>query len=443
MSDRSRRLEDQARHELEDAGFQFVRTQVTEPGDTKKRFAADVVAWAADSSGKVRLYAVVEVKERDDPALQEGALARLSLARDMLGTTAHCIFAGGTWYEADGGLRSAHLLPGPPSPPANAATTLDDIEVVSQILFQRAWEQANRNRDFRPGPAGREAGMLEHLLHDLHSSPGRVPFGQHEVDVAPVVLWEAVQRVTRWVLGRARLSGECMTVSDLTAPMARLLGREVHGTVLDPFAGIGSSLWAAADWARGNGDGSQANWDSVELRGMEINADTHSLARALGEFSPYRLTFGLADSLRTGPVGCADYVVSEPPGGLRLTDPYHIEDVGSVRDGDVACIEVALRALRPGGRAVLHLPLGWTFRSGATERYRAHLLEAAKVVAIIGLPPGAYPASIASVASVLFVVDALPGTGETFVANLDEDWPAQLSPEGAALSFFYELAGRV
>lgn len=53
------------------------------------------------------------------------------------------------------------------------------------------------------------------------------------------------------------------------------------------------------------------------------------------------------------------------------------------------------------------------------------------MVALIGLPGGAVPGT--GVRSVLVVIERAE-PGETFVAQLGEDWESQLAPGGAALS---------
>jgi type I restriction-modification system DNA methylase subunit len=178
---------------------------------------------------------------------------------------------------------------------------------------------------------------------------------------------------------------------------------------------------------------------AVELHGAEINRETADLARALADVSPYDITVESTDSFTAGVHGVADFIVTDPPAGLRLASPYRIEGVGDTSDGDVASVDLVLKALKPGGRAVIHLPLGWTMRSGTASRYRDHLLETVRVVALIGLPSGAYPNT--GIPSVLLVVDKGSATGETFVAQLGEDWATQLATDGAALVAFHEHAG--
>lgn len=424
------RVEEVARQQLAQAGFGYVRAEVPTTGASRRRLVADLVAWAADASGEVRPYAAVEVKSKAaEGGGLEGALAQLAMARDMLGTSAHYIFTEGRWYEADAGLRQARLLPGAPVAPPNVPTKLADVDVAAQILTQRVWQNMDAERKQLRDPT---AVVLRGLLDELAAAEGRLPFGDHLLSVPPLVLWAATQQVARWALSRRRFFEEFTTIPELAAPMALLLGPTVQGVVFDPFAGIGSSLWAVADRA-------VADDREVELRGAEINHETAELARALTNVSPYSITVESTDSFAAGVHGVADFIVSDPPAGLRLATPYRIEGVGDTSDGDVASVDLVLKALKPGGRAVIHLPLSWTMRSGTASRYRDHLLDTVRVVALIALPSGVYPNT--AIPSVLLAVDKEPGTDETFVAQLGEDWATQLAEDGATLAAFREHAG--
>jgi type I restriction-modification system DNA methylase subunit len=109
--------------------------------------------------------------------------------------------------------------------------------------------------------------------------------------------------------------------------------------------------------------------------------------------------------------------------------PRQLSGGSSTKDGTIAAIDLCLQALRPGGRAVLHLPANITC-STSGERYRQTLVNKYRVAAVIGLPSGAVTGT--AIRSVHLVIDkAKPG--ETFVAQLGEDWTAQLAPRGAAL----------
>jgi N-6 DNA Methylase len=420
------RAEESARRQLEQAGYEYVRTHHIVTSAAQRRLVVDLVAWAADPSGAVRPYAAVEVKDRlAEEGGFEGALAQLAVPRDLLGTSAHYIFDGREWYEADAGLRTARRLPGAPLAPPHVPTTLADADVAARLLTERVWQQMDAQREQDPNVA-----LLRGLLDELAAAEGRLPFGRHLLNVPPPVLWKATQQVARWALTRQRAFAEFTTEPALVTSMALLLGPWIQGVVFDPFAGIGSSLWAVAERAAAAGE------RQVELRGTEINQETAQLARGLAGISPYEIAIESADSFTAAVQGLADFVITEPPAGLKLAEPYRIESVGDTRDGDVASIDLAVRALKPGGRAVIHLPLGWTFRSGTVARYRDHLLDTAQVTALIGLPSGAYANTM--LPSALLVVDRKPGTGETFVAQLGEDWAAQLGPGGSAFAAFEE-----
>jgi hypothetical protein len=300
------------------------------------------------------------------------------------------------------------------------------VDVATDLIAQRLWQLANQARS-----SHRNAGNagLQALLEEVAGRQGGIQFGRHIVTAPPTVLWAAIQRVVRLGLDRDKISGEFTSAADLGTSMASLLGPTVHGTILDPFAGLGSLLWSAADRARNSGR-------DFDLQGIEINADVAALTSRLADLSPYRLALDVRDSFAAPPLEVADFVITEPPAGLHLSNRYRASGVGDVVDGDVAAIDIALRALRPGGRAILHLGAGWTFRGGSTERYRDRLLDIARIIALIGLPPGTFIAT--NIPSVLLVLDASPGGGETFVAQLGDDWRSQLSPGGAALTDFYE-----
>jgi type I restriction-modification system DNA methylase subunit len=273
--------------------------------------------------------------------------------------------------------------------------------------------------------------VLLEVLEEVAAVGGRLPFGRHTLTVPGSVLWKAIQEVARLSFTRDRYSGEFVSIPSLAQPMAYLLGLEVAGMVFDPFMGVGSSLWAVGDRAEEVGS-------LVTLRGVEVNPHIAELASRLAELSPHDLALEVGNSFHLGKAAIADFVVSEPPMSLRLPQPYRLNDVGDSTEADLAAVDVALKALKPRGRAVLHLPLAWTARTGIGERYRDYLLDATRVVALIGLPTGVYPN--ANVASVLLVLDKVPRTGRTFVAQLGEDWATELGPGGGALTAFYQHA---
>jgi type I restriction-modification system DNA methylase subunit len=108
---------------------------------------------------------------------------------------------------------------------------------------------------------------------------------------------------------------------------------------------------------------------------------------------------------------------------------HQLLDGSRTTDGEAAAVDISLRSLQQGGRAVFHLGAGFTFKQ-TLEHYRQHLAKEFRVGALIGLPTGAMPGT--AIRSVLLVIDRAE-PGETFIAQLGEDWEAQLGSGGAAI----------
>lgn len=137
----------------------------------------------------------------------------------------------------------------------------------------------------------------------------------------------------------------------------------------------------------------------------------------------------MSDSLLT-PLPGADVVVSAPPLGVRLAQPFQLMDGSSTVHMDVASVDACVRSLKAHGRAVLQVSPGFVSRTSA-ERYRHYLATNFRVAALIGCPPGSIPGS--GINGVILVIDR-DRPGQTFVAQIGEDWETQLSREGAALT---------
>ncbi len=416
------RLADAAKSTLEQAGFPLVRQDVPISITGPSKFRADLVAWSGDPAGEVRPYAAVEVlSPHAGPSAIEAALESLTLVRDLLGTRVHYVVTGTTWLQADSGLREARPVPGPHKPPTPRHLQLTDPEIATKLLDQRLWELADHQR--ARGSHHLAVDALVALLDDLAQHPSTLPVGNSIANVSEEVLWPALRSAARHALARGYDFSPYTSVPAIADPMAALLGPLWDGIAVDPFCGVGSILWAVG--ARAQADGHHIN-----LRGYDLNPTIADLARRLGALSPNPLDIEVRDSLQTQREE-ADFVVAEPPIGLRLNEPYYLAEVGDTRDGDLAVLDASLRFLHPGGRAVIHLSSGWTHRGGVAERFRDRLLDTCRVTALIGLPPSSLSGT--SIPSMLVVLDKA-GPTETFVSQLGEDWPQQLSPGGSALS---------
>lgn len=219
-----------------------------------------------------------------------------------------------------------------------------------------------------------------------------------------------------------RWAGEHSTTTEIADAVARLLGNRLGGAVLDPFCGIGNFLWAAVERAA-------AMEGPAEFIGQEINAELAELAGQIARTAPLLANVTAGDSFE-GALPTADCVVAAPPFGLRTMRPWTLLDGSQARELETAALDLCIRQLRPGGRAVLLLPNGITFRQNL-EPYRRYLANELRIGALIGLPAGALVNTGAR--AVLLVIDSAP-PGETFVAQLGEDWRAQLSETGAVMN---------
>ncbi|MGY1679885.1 HsdM family class I SAM-dependent methyltransferase [Geodermatophilus sp. SYSU D01176] len=413
-----RGLMDKAQRDLSSAGYPLVLAGM--PLTLRdRRYELDAVGFTSDKSGSLRPYVVIEVKgsARFD---EQGLLDRFALIRDVLGTRHHYVLAGDRWLAADPGLRGFAHVDSLPFPERTDGV-LQDRGLLSVILRARLWALSEQ---LRGGEAHPTLAAVRQLIADLTASGhGRLPLGGDQVvSVDPLLVWQVVRDEIRHFLVRAPHFEEFLSPPSLAGPLVRLLGDTVPSSVTDPFAGLGSFLWAAADRTSAHGG-------VVELSGMDVNASLVELGSAIAQLCPFPFRLELGNSF-TAEVAPVDAVISQPPAGLRLPEPRLLASGDATRDGDLAAIDVCLSQLRPGGRAVLHLSRGWTFRGGEAARYRAYLAQNWRVAALIGLPSGAFSGT--AIPSVVLVVDrAAPG--ETFVAQLEANWAAELDEDSDVL----------
>lgn len=406
----------QVRSDLSAAGYPLVLTDLRLP--TRRDQRVDVVAFAADSTNALQPSVAVEVKDRKTADSQQ-ALDQLALVRDVLGTRKHYFVTSEGWHEADSGLRRLLHVDGP-AEPDRLGGELRDASTVELLLQRYLWNESDRNRgEGVPVSAVRAVSTMLARLGD--PSAGVPGLG---VPIDDATRWHAARGAVRTHLLSFKALETSLSQPALARPLAQLLGGNLPESVDDPFAGLGGFLWAVADRA--------VEADSVvRLSGTEVNVEVAELASAVGALCPIPIEFRVGDSFRERSSAPVDAVLTQPPFGLRLTEPFSLSSGAVTRDGELAAIDVALGRLKRGGRAVMHISRGWTFRSGDAARYRAYMAGNWRVGALIGLPAGAYAG--ASIPSMILVVDkAAPGP--TFVANLETNWAEELGEGGVVLT---------
>lgn len=214
-------------------------------------------------------------------------------------------------------------------------------------------------------------------------------------------------------------SGEFYTPQNLSLLMAELLAPAAGSTIYDPACGTGSLLLAAYRQSMHGVEGEDK--PETQLLGQEINPQTAALARMnllLQGFpqGSIQRSIAVGNTLTTpiflegGSVGQFDYVIANPPIGLRLSrsevallqsDKYNrfthfISDVPKV--ADYAFIQHIVESLSGRGRAVVLVGLRTLFVSGREGRIRRALVENDLVEAVITLSENLLPNTSASTA---------------------------------------------
>ena len=400
---------------LRGAGYPLVRSEVpVEPGHG--RFKTDVVAWGPDSGGELVPLVAVEVKKRHDPEMVPQALRQLEVARELLGTREHYVVLGDIWYAADAGLLEAYPVPGPSKAPYSGPVKLTDPALVTDLLLHRVLRVVDQGREKSFIPEA------EKVVRESLTSGGLLVDG-NVVAVPETVLADAMfNGLLTWITQARPSSGQYLTTPSVGAVLGRLLEPR-GGVVLDPFCGSASLLWHAAQCAQGSAQ--------LQLIGRDIDNETVSLAQLLANLLPGSHDIRLGDSLRDD-LPDADYIITEPPIGLRSDKGWPLGYGGFTKSGDLAVIDRCIAALRPQGRAVLHTARAWTWQEQASQ-FRGQLGRTVRISALIGLPAGLFPGS--SIDSVIAVIERKT-PAPTFVAQLGGDWATQLSDDGAALSAY-------
>jgi predicted RNA methylase len=185
-------------------------------------------------------------------------------------------------------------------------------------------------------------------------------------------------------LGRSlrRHAGLYYTPPEIAARVMEVALRSVGGAsgrVLDPCAGAGSFLVAAA------------RAGLRDLHGFDLDPEALRVARKALNLCGARARLRKADSLRLSPREPADLLVSNPPYG-HVADAreraFLLDRFPALRGGEIdryaAFLLRALELVRPGGAAALLVPDTWMFlsRSGAL---REAVLAQAEVAAIVDL----------------------------------------------------------
>jgi hypothetical protein len=402
---------------LREAGYSLIQTEPVLRGNTT-RFRPDILAWASNRDGELVPWAVVEVKQTRMPLPPEVALDALAHARELLGTTEHYAVINGNWFKATSGIVGMEPVEGPTAPRFGSDGEIVDETLATSLLREQLWREADKARG-----AGAKIDFFFPETALITPEGIASPFGGR-LPVRADVLFTASRKALIEIGSRGREMGLFTSHPVVARAVAVLAGPKLGWDVCDPFCGTGSFLWAAIDESLERGR------PIVSAFGIDLNRQMVDLARGIAAVSPTPTDIELGDAFEI-PVPLSTAIVSAPPLGVRLREPYTLMNGGSTRDMDFAAIDLAVRSLGEGGRAVVQVAPGFTFKRQG-ERYRRMLASDFRVGALIGLPAGSVPGT--GVGSVLVVIDRATPKHDTFVAQVGEDWERQLAPGGAALA---------
>ncbi|MGO1736469.1 MAG: N-6 DNA methylase [Leucobacter sp.] len=401
--------------DLRALGYPLVQTQVRIP--TAARHQVDVLAWAADDAGELAPRLVVEVKgggQRPETVLPQ--LAQISSA---LGTEEHFVVVSDEWFYAGRGFRSIDSTDGPPAAGRRASGEVRSVALAAQLLHERVWHLADAHRNERGVDL---STFVDAVKGDDDQQLTIETVAGDRVDVESRVLWKARRRVLTDLADSMKSMGIFVSPPVVAEAIALLVGKRLGGRALDPFCGSGSFLWALHDRA-------QLEGASLETLGRDLTPEVIRAASMVGSSIGGTATFEVDDAFATS-LPEADIVVTAPPMGLRLPAPFELMNGRMTKDSEVAAVDQCLRALKPGGRAVLQLSPSITVQT-QLESYRDFLATEYRIAALIGCPSGAAYAT--QVSTVLMVIDRAPAD-TTFVAQLADDWQTQLGPTGPVMS---------
>ena len=167
------------------------------------------------------------------------------------------------------------------------------------------------------------------------------------------------------------------TPPEVAAQVVRLAQEQgAAGVVLDPCAGAGAFLLAAA----------RAGFS--QLRGIDLDQQALKVARKALKAAGASARLRCGDSLRLRPRGPVDCVISNPPYGHVPASAKLLEDFPALRGGEIDRYAVfilrALQLVRPGGVAALLVPDTWMFLARA-GKLREEVLCLAELAAAVDL----------------------------------------------------------
>lgn len=276
---------------------------------------------------------------------------------------------------------------------AVASTRIGDV--VEDVLKSLADSQPEALHERLDTLARRvKSNGLPHLVGDHRWPEGaEKDYAEFLQDVARLALRHGPADVFEALLTASARGSRGAGEHATPGAIARLLTALAlpRGVVLDFTCGQGTLLLSAAQSAEAGG--------LVTLVGQDIDDAARQLAQVRLLVHGYDAKLTTGDTLHGGNRyrSTADLVMTDPPFGLHWHPEMRTHGVGlpfgvpPSTKADLAWVQYAIGALRPGGRALVVTSMGPLFRGGAEAEIRRNLVQAGCVEAVVGLPQGLYP----------------------------------------------------
>jgi hypothetical protein len=384
----------------------------------------NIFGWGAGSQGNIVPLVAVEVLEIVDPENIELALQQLSSAQTIMDTRSNYIFNGQTWWRVSEDFRS--VQEGPQPNPVKALTRkIADPSLIAPMIKPELWNAMDITRGQMSVQEGIISAIRTVLDNSANLGDAIALSGNESMPIDRQAFVKALQQILIQMSGK---DVQFSTPTEVVDFLFNLVNKLPYvESFYDPFAGSGSNTREA--WIR-FGLGSEKQ---IVITGREINNSVVELADLLNFASKSRVTMELGNSFIL-PNVTADLVVTVPPLGLRLTEPFETP-FGPTKNGDIAAIALSVSSLKPNGVAAMITPPGWTW-SREGQALRDWLSQNHHVIALLGLPP--VLSRMTAISPVALVVrNSAPG--ETVVGTLKEDWFTQSSEDQELKSAINDL----
>lgn len=335
------------------------------------------------------------------------------------------------------------LLPGGLRQPAWADPEWVAKHIAADLASLRRTDAAYAKYAATVGPtvqhaASRDPGLLPLLLTWIAG----LPFETAEGRVGAATAFDGL--LARVVRDQGRFGGEYTTPQSVVELMLQLVDPRPGDRVYDPCFGVGGLLVAAARRLQASVTTDTAKrWDDVRCNGIfgvEINAASFAVGLCrivLAGIEQPGLELG--DALerplpRNRAVEGFDCIMAAPPWGGRVSDSRARQYPVPAGGIENLFLQHVMSNLRPGGRAVIALPEGTLFRTGADRQVRKTLLSEFRVDAVVSLPEGAFAPCTGISSSLVVFRRELPASDIRFVRVAAGAW-ARTSDEVLGAGF--------